>query len=85
MMNEKVSPYKKGDIDMHQMRRAKPAEFWETHIKKWKAATNEPKSEYCKRHGLLETQFTYWINRLLSVKIPGKQDVPYPLQKLTPL
>ena len=35
MVNEKVSPYKKGDIDMHQMRRAKPAEFWETHIKKW--------------------------------------------------
>ena len=61
MTNEKVSPYKKGDIDMHQMRRAKPAEFWETHIEKWKATTNEPKSEYCKRHGLLETQFTYWI------------------------
>ena len=54
----------KGDIDMHQMRRAKPAEFWETHIKKWKETTNEPKSEYCKRHGLLETQFTYWINRV---------------------
>ena len=49
---------------MHQMRRAKPAEFWETHIKKWKETTNEPKSEYCKRHGLLETQFTYWINRV---------------------
>jgi hypothetical protein len=40
---------------MHQMRRAKPAEFWETHIKKWKSVKNEPKSEYCKRHGLLET------------------------------
>ena len=49
---------------MHQMRRAKPAEFWETHIKKWKAVKNEPKSEYCKRHRLLETQFTYWINRV---------------------
>ena len=49
---------------MHQMRRAKPAEFWETHIKKWKETTNEPKNEYCKRHGLLETQFTYWINRV---------------------
>ncbi len=47
---------------MHQRRRAKLAEFWETYIKKWKVATNEPKSEYCKRHGLLETQFTYWIN-----------------------
>jgi hypothetical protein len=49
---------------MHQMRRAKPAEFWETHIKKWKSVKNKPESEYCKRHGLLETQFTYWINRV---------------------
>ena len=48
---------------MRQMRRAKSPEFWKKHIETWRELGEVPLSEYCKEHGLLDIQFTHWIEK----------------------
>ena len=42
---------------MRQIRRRKPAEFWESHSHQWQEEDSLSLAEYCKHHGLLEIQF----------------------------
>ena len=48
---------------MRQMRRAKSPEFWKKHIETWRELGEVPLSEYCKEHGLLDIQFTHWLEK----------------------
>ena len=48
---------------MRQMRRAKSPEFWQKHIETWRELVDVPLSEYCKQHGLLDIQFTHWLEK----------------------
>jgi len=48
---------------MRQMRRAKSPEFWQKHIESWRELGDVPLSEYCKQHGLLDIQFTHWLEK----------------------
>jgi transposase len=45
---------------MKQIRNQEPSTFWKKHVLEWYGSINEPKSEYCKRKGLVLHQFTYW-------------------------
>jgi hypothetical protein len=58
---------------MKQIRRRKPAAFWEMHIKQWQEQGSRSVPEYCKEHGLLVSQFKHWLT-----KYPSKdaQEVP---------
>ena len=45
---------------MNKIRRKESPRFWEKHVQEWYSTIDEPKSEYCKRNGLVLHRFTYW-------------------------
>jgi hypothetical protein len=48
-------------------RRSRKTEFWQKHVARWQAGRLR-QAEYCRKHGLTQSQFAYWTRKVGVLK-----------------